>query len=376
MGTRSTFNPYNRLIANVTEVMSLTNNPLNTVLFVSTAVDNDLKAWSGSVTESEIETAFSGQTDYKNKISTAISQVDVGGNDILPSSFYTAGKLLTLTGVTETDSAEVTAFKNWFETKLKNSGAVMVVFDDCSIFQTAPELVSELNTILNSQDCWALVAVEEKEHCDTFANTTRFAGIRCYETSTDVYEKIADAAFVGRVIFMGVGEVDGEAKELVGPTPDTEDTLTVTEAQSWVNEKNCNVYVTTVDDLNETSGLILFSGNEFINAWELLKVKTDLRSDLVNLRHNSERLGVSDIDEGNVHATIVTRMNKLIYSETTGEGLLADYRVTKTDLDRTLEDNAQRFEFKIEVSLRGIGKWFTLDIIGYTDGRTFSVEEA
>jgi len=376
MGTRSTFNPYNRLVANVTEVMSLTDNSLNGVLFVSTGATNALKSWAGSVTEAEIEEAFIGEDKYIEKISKAISQVDVSGNEILPTTFYTAGKLLTLTGVTETDEDEVTAFKNWFETQLKNSGVVMVVFDDCSIFQTAPELVDELNTILNSQDCWALVAVEKKEHCDTFADSTRFAGIKSYETETDVFEEVADAAFAGRVIFMGVGEADGEAKELVGVTPDTEDTMTVTEAQSWVNDKNCNVYVTTVDDLNETSGLILFSGNEFINAWELLKVKTDLRSDLVNLRHNSERLGVSNVDEGNVYATIVSRLESSIYNETTGEGLLSDYTVEKVDIDRTLESNANKFQFSIQVSLRGIGKWFELDITGYTDGRTFSVEEA
>ena len=374
--TRSTLNPYNRLVATITEIMPLKNNALNTVLFVSTTANKDLKMWSGSTTKKEIDTEFSGQDDYIKKINTGLSQVDVGDNPIKPQSFYTAGKALTLTGTDETDQPEVEAFRDWIETQVKNSKAVMIVFDNCEIFQTANALISELNTVFTNWDCWAILAMKQKAHCDAFADSTRFLGIKSYETETDVFEKVADAAFAGRVVFMGVGKADGEAKELVDVTTDKEATLSPSEAQSWVIEKKCNVYVTTTDDLNETSGMILFSGKEFINAWELLKVKVDLRSDIVNLRHKEERLGVSSTDEATVHAAIVNRLNKLKYDETTGEGLLADYKVTKINLDRTLEDNAQKYKFKIEVSLRGIGKWFELDIVGYTDGRTFSVEEA
>ncbi|MGL4484920.1 MAG: hypothetical protein ACRCUS_08215, partial [Anaerovoracaceae bacterium] len=129
--------------------------------------------------------------------------------------------------------------------------------------------------------------------------------------------------------------------------------------------------------LNETDGMRFLSGKEFINNWELTKVKLDLRNDLVQLRNENDRMGVSAIDEAIVRGTIVNRLETLKINaedpELNPNGILVDYIVKPIPLDRTLEDNIFKFKFEIKVSLSGVLKYFDLGITGYTDGRVFEV---
>ena len=78
-------------------------------------------------------------------------------------------------------------------------------------------------------------------------------GIKAHKENENSYEEIADAAFVGRVVFMGVGKADGEAKTLKGVTEDKLSIaendggdLTVSEADDWTKNKHVNLYVQTV----------------------------------------------------------------------------------------------------------------------------------
>lgn len=41
------------------------------------------------------------------------------------------------------------------------------------------------------------------------------------------------------------------------------------------------------------------------------------------------------------------------------------------ELDRSLSDNVNKFQYVINVRLRGIAKWFALGITGHTSDKTF-----
>ena len=51
--------------------------------------------------------------------------------------------------------------------------------------------------------------------------------------------------------------------------------------------------------------------------------------------------------------------------------LLDKYFVKEVELDRSIEDNVNKFSFIVQVRLRGIGKWFNLAITGHTNDKTF-----
>ena len=129
---------------------------------------------------------------------------------------------------------------------------------------------------------------------------------------------------------------------------------------------------------DETTGMKLLSGKEFVNAWEINKVKLDLRNDITQFRHEQERLGVSSLDEAQVRGVIANRLAILTVNQDDPElnpnGIIVASLVKPIPLDRTLEDNKTKFQFSIVVSLRGIADKFQLGITAYTDGR-MTVEE-
>ena len=89
-------------------------------------------------------------------------------------------------------------------------------------------------------------------------------------------------------------------------------------------------------------------------------------------------MGVADFDEADVRTAIINRLDILKVdpknpNKTTA--LIADYKCSVIELDRTLEDNINKFAFDIQISLRGVAKWFSLNATAYQDGRMF-VEEA
>lgn len=385
MGVKGVLGPFNRVIANVKEVQPISNALLSAILFVSSTEKKDLAKHSGAVSADEISKIFTSSEPLKKKITSALSQRDVGGNLIVPKSFYTLG--INFTEAASDDNKIL----NPLELALKKitvdyeEKSCVVIFEDSSAILKKDTLITGLDTTLLNWDSWSILLVKDLTELKdsenlkpVLKNTSRLMGIKAYKNET-----IADGAFAGRIIARGVGKSDGEAKTLYGVTSDklsivTGDggTLTASEAAKWVDDYNTNIYVQTVHMYDETSGMKLFNGMEFINSWELLKVKVDLSSDLAQYRHENEKVGTTDIDSDALMAVIINRLDILTFEKGKAvvlqpNALLADYHVTEVELDRSIEDNVNKFQYVIEVRLRGIAKWFELGITGHTSDKTF-----
>lgn len=385
MGIKDVFGPFNRVVANTGEEKPISNASLSAILFVSTSEQKDLTKHSGAVSTDEIDKLFTSAEPLKKKITSALSQRDVDGNSITPNSFYTLG--INFTEASDEDNKIL----NPLELALKQitvdyeEKSCVVIFEDSSLVLKKDSLITGLDTILLNWDSWSILLVKDEtevKDSDTLKaslkNSARFMGIKAYKD-----EVIADAALAGRVIAKGVGKVDGEAKTLYGVTSDKlsivtgdKGTLTNSEAVKWVDTYNTNIYVQTLHMYDETSGMKLFNGMEFINSWELLKVKVDLSSDLAQYRHENEKVGTSEIDSDAIMAVIVNRLDILTFEKGKAvalqpNALLADYHVAEVELDRSIEDNVNKFQYVINVRLRGIAKWFDLGITGHTSDKTF-----
>lgn len=385
MGIKDVFGPFNRVVANTGEEKPISNASLSAILFVSTSEQKDLAKHSGAVSTDEIDKLFTSAEPLKKKITSALSQRDVDGNSITPNSFYTLG--INFTEASDEDNKIL----NPLELALKQitvdyeEKSCVVIFEDSSLVLKKDSLITGLDTILLNWDSWSILLVKDEtevKDSDTLKaslkNSARFIGIKAYKD-----EVIADAALAGRVIAKGVGKVDGEAKTLYGVTSDKlsivtgdKGTLTNSEAVKWVDTYNTNIYVQTLHMYDETSGMKLFNGMEFINSWELLKVKVDLSSDLAQYRHENEKVGTSEIDSDAIMAVIVNRLDILTFEKGKAvalqpNALLADYHVAEVELDRSIEDNVNKFQYVINVRLRGIAKWFDLGITGHTSDKTF-----
>lgn len=378
MSVRDTFNVFNNYIATTSEVEALRNNPLNKVMLVDTSAKAALKMYSGSVSTSEIEAIT--PTGVKAQAKLLLSQRDVDGNAIKPDKFYTGGILLS--GDSAIQELEMLIKQVCVD---KQEQAVVIVFSNPKEVLAKEGFLESLDTILNSWDSFVFCTIDTQDQIrEPLKKTSQLLLIKSHETSSEVYEVGADAALAGRVVTMGVGKVDGVAKELYGITADKLSIqsgdggdLTTSEGEAW-KELNVNLYTQTVDMRDETTGMKLLSGKEFVNAWEINKVKLDLRNDITQFRHNQERLGVSSLDEAQVRGVIVTRLETLTVNQEDPElnpnGIIVASLVKAIPLDRTLEDNKTKFQFSIVISLRGIADKFQLGITAYTDGRT-TVEE-
>lgn len=378
MSGRDTFNVFNNYVATTSEVEALRNNPLNKVMLVDTSAKAALKMYSGSVSTSEIEAIT--PTGVKAQAKLLLSQRDVDGNAIKPDKFYTGGILLS--GDSAIQELEMLIKQVCVD---KQEQAVVIVFSNPKEVLAKEGFLENLDTILNSWDSFVFCTVDTQDQIrEPLKKTSQLLLIKSHETSSEVYEVGVDAALAGRVVTMGVGKVDGVAKELYGITADKLSIqsgdggdLTTSEGESW-KELNVNLYTQTVDMRDETTGMKLLSGKEFVNAWEINKVKLDLRNDITQFRHNQERLGVSSLDEAQVRGVIVTRLETLTVNQEDPElnpnGIIVASLVKAIPLDRTLEDNKTKFQFSIVISLRGIADKFQLGITAYTDGRT-TVEE-
>lgn len=378
MSVRDTFNVFNNYVATTSEVEALRNNPLNKVMLVDTSAKAALKMYSGSVSTSEIEAIT--PTGIKAQAKLLLSQRDVDGNAIKPDKFYTGGILLS--GDTAIQELEMLIKQVCVD---KQEQAVVIVFSNPKEVLAKEGFLESLDTILNSWDSFVFCTVDTQDQIrEPLKKTSQLLLIKSHETSSEVYEVGVDAALAGRVVTMGVGKVDGVAKELYGITADKLSIqagdggdLTTSEGEAW-KELNVNLYTQTVDMRDETTGMKLLSGKEFVNAWEINKVKLDLRNDITQFRHNQERLGVSSLDEAQVRGVIVTRLETLTVNQEDPElnpnGIIVASLVKAIPLDRTLEDNKTKFQFSIVISLRGIADKFQLGITAYTDGRT-TVEE-
>lgn len=376
MGVRDTLNAFNRFKANVTEPIPLINNPLNAVLFIDTAAKKELQVCSGAITIDEIE-KLTFSADTKAKIKAATSQRDVNGNPVLPNEFYVGG--IALDGETALQEIEMLIKLVAVDNKAQSMN---IVFDDSAAVLAKVSFLESLDPILSSWDSWAWLGATEKTEIREPLKTTKRIGIIKNHGS----EKIADAALMGRVIFMGVGKADGVAKELYGVTADKLSIaegdggdLTVSESNLW-EKLNANLYVQTVDMLNETTGMKLLSGLDFENRWELTKVALDIRNDCVLYRHQNDRLGVSELDESEVLGLVIDRLQKLTVNKENPSlnpnGLIMDYRATIVPLDRELADNVNKISIEVKVLMRGILKWFDLSLTGYIDKNRFTVEVA
>lgn len=378
MSVRDTFNVFNNYVATTSEVEALRNNPLNKVMLVDTSAKAALKMYSGSVSTSEIEAIT--PTGVKAQAKLLLSQRDVDGNAIKPDKFYTGGILLS--GDSAIQELEMLIKQVCVD---KQEQAVVIVFSNPKEVLAKEGFLENLDTILNSWDSFVFCTVDTQDQIrEPLKKTSQLLLIKSHETSSEVYEVGVDAALAGRVVTMGVGKVDGVAKELYGITADKLSIqsgdggdLTTSEGEAW-KKLNVNLYTQTVDMRDETTGMKLLSGKEFVNAWEINKVKLDLRNDITQFRHNQERLGVSSLDEAQVRGVIVTRLETLtVNQEDPGlnpNGIIVASLVKAIPLDRTLEDNKTKFQFSIVISLRGIVDKFQLGITAYTDGRT-TVEE-
>lgn len=376
MGARDTINAFNRLKANVIEPKVLINNPLNGVLFIDTQAKKDLEVKSGAISVAEINgLGFSQET--KDKIKKALTQRDANGNSVLPKQFYVGGILLS--GEDALTEIELLIKKVCVDNKAQS---INIVFDKSKETLAKVGFVEALDPILNSWDSWAWFGIDEKSEIREAIKNKNPQRIGFIKNHTE--EKGVDAALMGRVIFMGVGKADGVAKELYGITADklsikTSDggDLTVSDAQAWQNE-NVNLYTQTVDMKNETTGMVLLKGADFENGWELTKVKLDLRNDLIDYRHNNDRLGVSELDEDSILGIVIDRLSKLTIDKKNPKGnpngLIVDYRATIVPLDRTLEDNVNKIAIDVKVLLRGVLKYFDLTVTGYLDKNKFNVE--
>lgn len=378
MSVRDTFNVFNNYVATTSEVEALRNNPLNKVLLVDTSAKAALKMYAGSISTSEIESIT--PTGIKAQAKLLLSQRDVDGNTIKPNKFYTGGILLS--GESAIQELEMLIKQVCVD---KQEQAVVIVFSNPKEVLKKDGFLEGMDTILKSWDSFVFCTIDTQDEIrEPLKKTTQLLLIKSHETSSEVYEVGVDAALAGRVVTMGVGKVDGVAKELYGITSDKLSIaegdggdLTTSEGEAW-KELNVNLYTQTVDMRDETTGMKLLSGKEFVNAWEINKVKLDLRNDITQFRHEQERLGVSSLDEAQVRGVIATRLETLTVNQEDPElnpnGIIVASLVKAIPLDRTLEDNKTKFQFSIVVSLRGIADKFQLGITAYTDGRT-TVEE-
>lgn len=387
MGIKDVFGPFNRVVANTGEEKPISNASLSAILFVSTSEQKDLAKHSGAVSTDEISKLFTSAEPLKAKITSALSQRDVDGNSITPNSFYTLG--ISFTEAADDDKKIL----NPLELALKQitvdykEKSCVVIFEDSSLVLKKDTLVTGLDTILLNWDSWSILLVKEEAEVKEkdlealkgiLKNSSRLMGIKAYKT-----ELIADAALAGRVIAKGVGKADGEAKTLYGVTSEKLSivsgdggTITNSEAIKWVDTYNTNIYVQTVHMYDETSGMKLFNGTEFINSWELLKVKVDLSDDLAQFRHENEKVGTTVMDADQILAVLVNRLDILTFEEGKAavlqpNALLGDYHIAEVELDRSIEDNVNKFQYVINVRLRGIAKWFALGITGHTSDKTF-----
>lgn len=371
---RDTFNAFNNFVATTKEVQPLRNNPLNKVLFVATDAKSAISKKSGSLSEEE-KTSLT-PASLKEAVKKFLSQRDTGGNLILPEVFYVGG--IQLAGDNPKEELELLIKQVCVDNKEQ---ACVIVFDDAKEVLAKSGFLEGMDTILKAWDSFVFATVNKTDEVRApLEKCSQLLLIKSYETSKNTsWEKHADAALAGRVVTMGAGKVDGVAKELYGVTSDkisfhTDDggSLSVSESKTW-EEKNVNLYVQTVDMRDETTGMKLINGKEFINAWEINKVKLDLRNDITQFRHEQERLGVSPLDAKKVRGVITDRLNKLSVNmedpELNPNGILVAYVVKEIPLDRTLEDNKTKFQFSITISLRGIADKFQLGITAYTDGR-------
>lgn len=406
MGIKDVFGPFNRVVANTGEEKPISNSSLSAILFVSTTEKKELGKHSGAVSTDEISELFTSSEPLKKKITSALSQRDVNGNSITPNSFYTLG--INFTEASDDDKKIL----NPLELALKQitidykEKSCVVIFEDSSLVLKKDSLIMGLDTALLNWDSWSILLVKEEaevkavgmalisetshtkskkalesraveELKPSLKGSSRLMGIKAYKN-----EFIADAALAGRVIAKGVGKVDGEAKTLYGVTSEKlsivagNDGITNSEAMKWVDTYNTNIYVQTLHMYDETSGMKLFNGTEFINSWELLKVKVDLSSDLAQFRHEREKVGTTVMDADEILGVLVNRLDILTFEEGKAaalqpNALLGDYHIAEVELDRSLSDNVNKFQYVINVRLRGIAKWFALGITGHTSDKTF-----
>lgn len=379
MSVRDTFNVFNNYVATTSEVEALRNNPLNKVLLVDTTAKAALKMYAGSISTSEIESIT--PTGIKAQAKLLLSQRDVDGNTIKPNKFYTGGILLS--GESAIQELEMLIKQVCVD---KQEQAVVIVFSNPKEVLAKAGFLEGMDTILKSWDSFVFCTIDTQEEIrEPLKKTTQLLLIKSHATTKgSAWEKGVDAALAGRVVTMGVGKVDGVAKELYGITSDKLSIaegdggdLTTSDGEAW-KELNVNLYTQTVDMRDETTGMKLLSGKEFVNAWEINKVKLDLRNDITQFRHEQERLGVSSLDEAQVRGVIANRLAILTVNQDDPElnpnGIIVASLVKPIPLDRTLEDNKTKFQFSIVVSLRGIADKFQLGITAYTDGR-MTVEE-
>lgn len=392
MSLKSVISPFNRTVANIGIAQLLTDEPLNTGLFISTIGAHVLKKWSGGVTKSELEVDL-GAGDLVDKIDKSLRQKKASGASILPESFYTAGMVFAAIPGSPTPQ-EKTDFKDWLELTLKtvtideSKKFAAIVFDDLTGIIDDETYIIELENMIRSYGSVALIPSDTDDTITEaiINDAPNLFYFKTHEISTGVFEKGVEAAVLGRIVYQGVGKVDGVAKELSLITADKPSVvagdggdLTPTEAQSWI-DKGYNLYNQFASTYNETTGVQNPAGEDFTNIWALLKVAADVAADLNQLRHFSEKLSTSIQDQGTVRGTIVGRMSKLkkgqINPTTKKEegAVVYDYRVTPVDLDYTLETNQGKFSYIIEVSLFQEGKWFLIDIQGFKDGRLFTAE--
>nr|DAL81546.1 MAG TPA: hypothetical protein [Caudoviricetes sp.] len=379
MSVRDTFNVFNNYVATTSEVEALRNNPLNKVLLVDTSAKAALKMYAGSISTSEIESIT--PTGIKAQAKLLLSQRDVDGNTIKPNKFYTGGILLS--GESAIQELEMLIKQVCVD---KQEQAIVIVFSNPKEVLKKDGFLEGMDTILKSWDSFVFCTIDTQDQIrEPLKKTTQLLLIKSHATEPNTtWEVGADAALAGRVVTMGVGKVDGVAKELYGITSDKLSIaegdggdLTTSEGEAW-KELNVNLYTQTVDMRDETTGMKLLSGKEFVNAWEINKVKLDLRNDITQFRHEQERLGVSSLDEAQVRGVIANRLAILTVNQDDPElnpnGIIVASLVKPIPLDRTLEDNKTKFQFSIVVSLRGIADKFQLGITAYTDGR-MTVEE-
>ena len=383
-GVKDVFSPFNRVVANVEVVKTLKNEEMSSILFINTNASKFkvVEQYSGAISDSDITKEFPGEKLQK-KIRAALTQIDTSGNSLTPKYFYVADVPIGAEAVVNDVISQLESAISNVVLKYQRHFCVLV-FDDCT--HLSDEILERLDNLLISWKCFAWLLFKEiSEITEKKSKLTYIGGIKAHKIGDSEYEEIADAAFIGNVISSGVGKADGEAKTLKGVTADTLATtdldngdLTITEALKWSDEKNVTVYATNLYGYDETSGMKFLNGEELVNRWELCKVILDLSMDLTQLRHERRRMGVADFDEADVRTTIINRLDILKVdpknpNKTTA--LIADYKCSVIELDRTLEDNINKFAFDIQISLRGVTKWFSLNATAYQDGRMF-VEEA
>jgi hypothetical protein len=387
MSLKVAINNFNRVASNIEIESLLSNEAMNAVTFISTVGAIDTQAFAGSVTKAEL-TSTLGAGDLVEKIDMSLGQSTAGGTSILPEEFYVSGTVLAATpgAVTEQEKEDFLAYLDqvlYDVTVINDRQFTCLVFDDLTDIIGDEDFILEINSKLASWFSVAFVKANEiTDITDTMRDEcTNIYFIQSYEESEGVFEDYADGALAGRIIYQGVGNTQGVAKELTGITAYKPSfvggevgKMSTTEAAAWITA-GFNIYTRYINNKNETSGVVSPVGEDFTNIWALYKVSSDLSQDLHDLRHNEEVLTVQD--EGTVRAAIVDRMAKLKRPVSQGGlGIIYDYKVTSANLDYTLESNQGRFGFNVEVSLFQEGKNFTLNITGYKDLTQFDIEQA